>query len=189
MRSDKYKTKPNELCLYLSWVYDFEYLFGYLMLIMTICIILVVILYVYIYLALRKMFQSKLGTTGLVSILTWIKDQKNQENPESAVIGILKVREVKVTCVMFTTVVSFILCWIPCIIIVIFNTREPNKVETDILVSYIFPKIYSMINPIFYAYAIKNVRKAFKRNVRKILRRKLDENENEKKIETLQNTL
>lgn len=169
MRSDKYKEKPDELCLYLSWVYDPEYLFGYLETIMSICIFLIVILYVKIYLAFRKIFQTNLGTSGIVSMLSWIKDENREEN---AVIGLLKVREVKVTCIMFATVVSFVLCWTPCIIIVLMYNGYPNVATTEILASYMFPKFYSMINPIFYAYAIKNVRKAFKRNLGKICHKK-----------------
>lgn len=144
MRSDKYKEKPDELCLYISWVYDPEYLFGYLILFMMICIVLIVVLYVNIYLALRKMFQSKLGTFGIVSMLSWLRHQGKQEK---AVIGLLKVREVKVTCIMFATVLSFLLCWTPCIIIATVYNNRPNVVTIEILTSYVFPKFYSMINP------------------------------------------
>ncbi|XP_063706406.1 adenosine receptor A3-like [Culicoides brevitarsis] len=181
MRSNKSITKPNELCLYLAWVYDLEYLLGYLMLIMSICVIIVVILYAKIYISLRKMFHSSLGTTEFRSILTYLRDNK-----ENTVIGLLKVREVKVTCIMFATVMSFVLCWTPCIIVVFFFNHKPNEVTKPILIAYLFPKFYSMINPIFYAYAIKNVRLAFNRNLRRLfgLRRIVEKQESEKKVET-----
>lgn len=58
MRSEKYKEKPDELCLYLSWVYDPLYLFGYLEMIMFVCVTITMVLYLIIYLALRKMVRS-----------------------------------------------------------------------------------------------------------------------------------
>lgn len=55
MRSEKYKDNPDELCLYLSWVFDPAFLFGYLEMIMFICVGITCVLYLNIYLALRKM--------------------------------------------------------------------------------------------------------------------------------------
>lgn len=72
------------------------------------------------------------------------------------------------TLLMFSTVVSFALCWFPCIVIVALYRNEPNLGTESILVAYIFPKFYSLINPLFYCYTIKDVRKAFKETIKEI---------------------
>lgn len=111
-------------------------------------------------------FKANLGRTGLWSILDWIKNESGKKIGEK--VGLLKVREVRVTLLMFSTVLSFALCWLPCTIVVFLYRDEPNLGTENILIAYIFPKFYSLVNPIFYAYTIKDVRKAFKQTFKEI---------------------
>lgn len=74
----------------------------------------------------------------------------------------------RVTLLMFSTVLSFALCWLPCTIVVFMYRDEPNLGTGSILIAYVFPKFYSMINPVFYAYTIKDVRKALKTTLKEI---------------------
>lgn len=111
-----------------------------------------------------------------MSIVHWVKEKQklNKKNalyaPKSTQIGFLKLREVRVTLLMFVTMLTFVCCWIPVVLVVMVFRNDPNFGKVEILITYALPKIYSMINPIFYAYTIKGVRNAFKRLVAKITR-------------------
>lgn len=88
-------------------------------------------------------------------------------------IGFLKLREVRVTLLMFVTMVTFVCSWIPVVLVVMVFKDDPNFGKVEILSTYALPKVYSMINPIFYAYTIKGVRNALKRLRSKFMRRSI----------------
>lgn len=117
-------------------------------------------------------FQANIGRNNIMSIVQWVRENRKQSQKgalQSKQIGFLKVREVRVTLLMFVTMSTFVCCWIPVVLVVMIFRDDPNFGKTEILITYALPKIYSMVNPIFYAYTIKNVRMALKRLVSKII--------------------
>lgn len=161
MRSNKYREFGNEKCIYLGLVVEPIYLFAYIELIMYVTVTVTVLLYIAIYMTMRKMFQANIGRNNIRSIIDWVNEQKRPKE-EGKVIGFLKVREVRVTLLLFVTIITFVCCLIPVLFVVQLYSTTPDAGYGKILITYSLPKIYSMINPIFYAYTIENIRKAFK---------------------------
>lgn len=77
---------------------------------------------------------------------------------------VLKVREVRATLILFLTVIIFLLCWVPAVLILVVHKIRPilGTVTEMFLVCTVL-KIYSMINPVLYAFTLKDIRKAFRR--------------------------
>lgn len=78
----------------------------------------------------------------------------------------LKVREVRATLILFLTVIVFLLCWVPAVLILVVHKIRPILGSvTEMFLVYTLLKVYSMINPVIYAFTLKDIRKAFKRLV------------------------
>lgn len=165
MRSDKHREFGSEKCIYLGLVVEPIHVFAYIELIIYVTVTITVLLYIAIYIRMRKMFHSNIGSNNIRSIIDWVNEQKRLKEEGKVnknMIGFLKVREVRVTLLMFMTIITFVCCWIPVLLVVQLYSTEPNSGYEKILITYALPKIYSMINPIFYAYTIQNIRKAFR---------------------------
>lgn len=88
---------------------------------------------------------------------------------EINIVDVLKVREVRATLILFATITIFLLCWFPAVIIMIVHKIRPILgTTTELFLVFTLLKIYSMINPILYAFTIKDMRKAFKLLMSKI---------------------
>lgn len=78
----------------------------------------------------------------------------------------LKVREVRATLILFLTVIIFLLCWVPAVLILVVHKIRPilGTVTEMFLVCTLLIG-YSMINPVIYVFTLKDIRKAFKKFV------------------------
>lgn len=83
---------------------------------------------------------------------------------EGNVIEQRKIREIKTTLLMFSTVFLFILCWVPWPIILnlIRRFRPDVNYTHSAMICYTFVSLNSMINPFLYVFHIEKWRESLK---------------------------
>lgn len=83
---------------------------------------------------------------------------------EGDVIEKRKIREIRTTILMFSTVFLFILCWVPWPIILnlIRRFRPDMNYKHSAMICYTFVSLNSMLNPFLYVYHIEKWRESLK---------------------------
>ncbi|XP_063705846.1 adenosine receptor A2b-like [Culicoides brevitarsis] len=129
------------------------------------CILVTIGLNVAIFGAMNKVFNSTAVKSSKRSFFAWLQVQRELENAgDLRLSDMLKVREVRATLILFFTVIVFLLCWVPAVVILIVHKIRPilGSVTEMFLVCTVL-KVYSMINPVIYAFTLKDIRRALKR--------------------------
>uniref|UniRef100_A0A336LPQ7 CSON000462 protein n=1 Tax=Culicoides sonorensis TaxID=179676 RepID=A0A336LPQ7_CULSO len=127
------------------------------------CILVTIIVYALIYRAIVNVFNSSTIKSSKRSFLVWLKMQREmEESGDIRFSEMLKIREVRATIIIFLTVIIFLLCWLPVVLILVVHKIKPIIGSLDeIFLVFTLLKIYSMINPVVYAFTLKDIRKPF----------------------------
>lgn len=157
-----------------------EYLLVVLMGSMVLNMATIVTLYVLIHLAVAKVFKARNEgfLTGAFRIIIQnnARDEDNDVTPaqKSACKSLpktsIKTREIRSTLLLLLIVTFALLAYLPGSLNTIANTVQPDTFSMAArLVCYLLLTINSIVNPVFYAFNIKNIRQAARRLFRRII--------------------
>lgn len=105
-------------------------------------------------LTLKQIIRQMLRGIGVQAIST----------SEGAIIEKRKIREIRTTILMFSTVFLFIICWVPWpILLNLIRRFHPDMhYSHSAMICYTFVSVNSMINPFLYVYHIEKWRESLK---------------------------
>lgn len=153
--------KKNIVCLLCALIIA-EPLLIVLMSSIAINLLTMIILYIFIHRAILKVLKQK-QTDGFFIQAFNIIFRKNDVHYESDGKSSLKTREVRSTLLVLLIIICALITFLPSTINIIIMTLNPGAFQMQTkLIIYLFLTINSIVNPILYAFNIKNIRKAAK---------------------------